>query len=211
MTPRSLPYTIRPMEPGDVPAVSAIDKLSFPLPWSASTFLYEITLEKQAFYYVLLRSETDSKAESRAKWRRWLHNLAHPPSTNSVIGYIGFRNMAGRRSEAHISTIAVHPDWRGRGLGELLLLTALEKALEMKFDVVSLEVRASNRAAQKLYQKYRFRFAGVNPGYYHDGEDAWLMTLEIKDAYRSYLNQLRHALERRILQEERPPRAANQS
>jgi ribosomal-protein-alanine N-acetyltransferase len=113
-----------------------------------------------------------------------------------VIGYVGFRF---RSAEAHVSTIAVHPDWRGKGLGELLLVTALEKALELETRILSLEVRASNQVAQKLYRKYGFRFASVHRGYYRNGEDAWLMEAEVhRDTYRARLARLRQILEARL-------------
>ena len=78
----------------------------------------------------------------------------------------------------------------------LLLLTAMEEALKLNVSVVSLEVRASNRVAQHLYRKYRLRFKGVRQGYYRDGEDAWLMEIEVdQDAYRARLTGLRQRLE----------------
>jgi ribosomal-protein-alanine N-acetyltransferase len=95
----------------------------------------------------------------------------------------------------HISTIAVHPEWRGKRLGELLLLTAMEQALGLGAGLVTLEVRASNDVAQHLYRKYGFRFKGVHRGYYRDGEDAWLMAVEVDGrAYRTRLADLRQAL-----------------
>jgi len=113
-----------------------------------------------------------------------------------LIGYVGFRLQS---AEAHISTVAVRPDWRGNGLGELLLLTAIEQALELGSSAVSLEVRASNRVAQNLYRKYGFRFTSVHRGYYRDGEDAWLMAVQIKqDTYRARLIRLRQMLEARL-------------
>jgi ribosomal-protein-alanine N-acetyltransferase len=84
-------------------------------------------------------------------------------------------------------------------LGELLLLTAMERALEREASVVSLEMRPSNRVAQRLYRKYGFRFTGVHRGYYRDGEDAWLMEVEVnRDTYRARLIELRRVLETRL-------------
>jgi len=80
-----------------------------------------------------------------------------------------------------------------------LLLTAMEHALERGTNVVSLEVRASNWVAHRLYRKYGFRFSGVHRGYYQDGEDAWLMEIEVgEDAYRALLAERHQALEARI-------------
>jgi ribosomal-protein-alanine N-acetyltransferase len=188
------------MEPGDVPAVAAIERLAFPTPWPASSFLYELKHGRRSSYHVLLRPGTGGAVPRERGWRRWLRRVADRPEKGRVIGYVGFRL---RSTEAHISTIAVHPDWRGRGLGELLLLTALEKALELGGSVVSLEVRASNRVAQNLYRKYGFRFTSVRRGYYRDGEDAWLMEAEVgRGAYRARLVRLRQMLEARFRREQ---------
>jgi ribosomal-protein-alanine N-acetyltransferase len=190
-----LSYTIRPMEPGDVSTVVAIERLSFPTPWLASSFLYELH-STRSYYYVLLKPEVSTALPSRQGWRHWLRDVMGPTEESQVIGYVGFRL---KPTEAHISTIAVHPDWRGQGLGELLLLTAMERALEQGVHVVTLEVRSSNEVAQNLYHKYGFRFKGVHRGYYRDGEDAWLMEVEVEqDAYRVRLAGLRWSLEERL-------------
>ena len=193
---QALPYTVRPMEPCDVPIVAAIERLSFPTPWPASSFLYELSNRTRSFYRVLLKAEGRGTASREGRWRRWLCGVIDRPEESRLIGYVGFRLQS---AEAHISTVAVHPDWRGNGLGELLLLTAIEQALELGSSVVSLEVRASNRVAQNLYRKYGFRFTSVHRGYYRDGEDAWLMAVQIKQyAYRARLIRLRQMLEARL-------------
>jgi ribosomal-protein-alanine N-acetyltransferase len=181
------------MEPDDVPAVIAIERLSFPTPWLASSFLYELGRTDRSFYYVLLRpAEEEESVSSERGWRRWLRGVVSLSGENRVVGYVGLRILS---AEAHISTIAVHPEWRGRQLGELLLLTAMEQALGLGAGLVSLEVRASNDVAQHLYRKYGFRFKGVHRGYYRDGEDAWLMAVEAeRSAYRTRLASLRQAL-----------------
>jgi len=79
--------------------------------------------------------------------------------------------------EAHISTIASHPDWRRNGVGELLLVAMIESAAEMGAGVVTLEVRASNQGAQSLYRKYGFEQVGLRKRYYSDNnEDALIMS-----------------------------------
>ena len=192
-----LPYTIRPMEPGDIPAVVAIDRLSFPTPWPASSYSYELSHGTRSFCYVLLRPRMGGAASSSGQgWRRWLRGLIGLPEEDRVIGYVGLRLQG---TEAHISTIAVHPDWRGKGLGELLLLTVMEKALGLEVSVVTLEVRVSNQVAHRLYRKYGFRFKGTRRGYYRDGEDAWLMEFEVnRDACQARLARFRQALAARL-------------
>ena len=193
---RLLPYVIRPMEPSDVPTVTAIDQESFPTPWQASSYLYELRQSNRSFYYTLLRPVTNETVSSGQGWRHWLRGMLNPSKDSRIIGYMGFRF---RPTEAHISTIAVHPDWRGKGLGELLLLTAVEEALERGASVISLEVRPSNHVAQRLYRKYGFRFSGVHRGYYRDGEDAWLMEVEVdRGTYRARLIEMRRLLEARL-------------
>lgn len=84
--------------------------------------------------------------------------------------------MAG---EAHISTIAVRPGWRRRGIGELLLVAMIDKAVELGAEVMTLEVRVSNIAAQNLYRKYGFEEVRIKRRYYMDsGEDAIFMKTE---------------------------------
>lgn len=196
MTSQPLTYTIRPMAVADVPAVVAIERTSFPTPWLPSSFLYELNHNTRSFYYVLLKPETEISTPPQRGWRRWLRSAAGIQDESRVIGYVGFRL---RPAEAHISTIAVHPKWRGRGLGEMLLLTALERGLKLGVSIVTLEVRPSNRIAQRLYRKYGFRLQGVRRGYYRDGEDAWLMEVRInRDVYRARLVELRRALDKRI-------------
>ena len=186
---QSLLYTIRPMEPGDIPAVVAIDRLSFPTPWPPSSYLYELSHNERSLYLVLLKPDTTVPVSSGRGWRGLLRDIANHPKRNRVSGYVGFR-LQGTR--AHISTIAVHPDLRGRSLGELLLLTAIEKALGLQTSSVTLEVRASNLAAQCLYYKYGFQFTGTHQGYYRNSEDAWLMAVIVgKNGYRARLAGLR--------------------
>jgi ribosomal-protein-alanine N-acetyltransferase len=103
--------------------------------------------------------------------------------------------------EAHISTIASHPDWRGKGVGELLLLGMIENSIEIGAHVVTLEVRVSNATAQSLYRKYGFLIAGTRKGYYSDnGEDAYIMTTPSirTEEYAAKLDALRSALVKRL-------------
>jgi ribosomal-protein-alanine N-acetyltransferase len=81
--------------------------------------------------------------------------------------------------EAHVTTFAVHPRYRRRRIGERLLLSILDLALDRHAREATLEVRLSNLAARRLYEKYGFRPVGIRPRYYSDnGEDALIMTTE---------------------------------
>ena len=80
--------------------------------------------------------------------------------------------------EGHIATIAVHPDYRGRGIGQHLLVTAIIAAIQKGAQSATLEVRANNLIAQQLYRRFGFVVVGNRPHYYRDNnEDALIMTL----------------------------------
>ncbi len=152
------PYSLRPMVVDDIPAVLEIDRLSFPTPATEQLFLNELTDNKLAHYQVLIRAGEDDE---------------------TILGYAGFWLIAG---EIHVSTIAVHPDERGRGRGEWLLLNLLLLACGLDSLLVTLEVRRSNLTAQALYHKYRFEEVGMRRRYYRDtGEDALLMTVDFAE------------------------------
>jgi ribosomal-protein-alanine N-acetyltransferase len=143
--------TIRRMTLEDVPAVHAIDELSFSLPWSERSFRFELTENPVSRCWVV-----ESGGGVIAMLVLWL-----------VV------------DEAHIATIATHPDFRRQGIGEKLLLAALLTARAEGARRAFLEVRASNRAAMELYEKHGFFQAGLRPHYYQDNqEDAVLMNLE---------------------------------
>jgi ribosomal-protein-alanine N-acetyltransferase len=125
-------------------------------------------------------------------------NQSTLPGESSIIGLAGFWLMA---DEAHISTIAVHPDWRGLGLGEWLLLSLIETAQTLNAQKATLEVRPSNQTALALYQKYHFEQVGRRPHYYSDNdEDALILTtppLASLD-YQTMLSQRQKALLQRL-------------
>ncbi|MEW6093212.1 MAG: ribosomal protein S18-alanine N-acetyltransferase [Chloroflexota bacterium] len=143
--------TFRRMRPEDVPAVHEIDLLSFSLPWPERSFNHEVNENPAARCWV---AEADGRIA--AMLVMWL-----------IV------------DEAHIATIATHPDFRRQGIGERLLLTVLAAAREEGARRAFLEVRAGNLEAQALYKKYGFSVDGVRPRYYKDNnEDAILMSLD---------------------------------
>ena len=77
--------------------------------------------------------------------------------------------------EAHITTLAIHPEHHRQRLGQLLLIQLLHRALQRSLTHATLEVRASNHRALGLYQKFGFRTAGQRKGYYQDGENALIL------------------------------------
>ncbi len=139
---------IRKMELADLPAVSELDELSFSQPWPAEAFTLEFANPNSRCWVV----EVDERvAAALVLWR--------------VL------------DEAHIATIAVHPDFRRQGLGKALLTTGMEAAYAEGARIYHLEVRAGNLAALEMYAAFGYEVVGRRPRYYQDnGEDALLMT-----------------------------------
>jgi ribosomal-protein-alanine N-acetyltransferase len=177
-----LPYRVEPMTSYDLDAVMEIEYASFSAPWSARAYDYELHYNEMAHYYVARPQNGAARpavvAPRRSWWQRMLGRAraanSVPAAPAPLVGYGGFWMMV---DEAHVSTIATHPEWRRRGIGELLLLAMLEGAAEVGARVVTLEVRVSNESARALYRKYGFEVAGARKNYYSDnGEDALIMT-----------------------------------
>ena len=170
--------TLRYMNVQDIPQVIAIDRLSFDLPWSERSYAYEIN---EANYSHMVVLEKDYETEHRRGWRRWMPRLNGQNNIGRIIGYGGLWNIM---AEAHISTIAVHPDYRGRGWGEILLAGMIGRAIHLEAAYVILEVRVSNITAQNLYLKYGFKTVATKPKYYHsNNEDAYEMRLNLDHRY----------------------------
>jgi ribosomal-protein-alanine N-acetyltransferase len=146
---------IRSMRLEDLPAVLAIDRLSFPLPWPESSFRYELLENPRSLLRVAEIQQMDED------WQ--------------VIGEIVVWLIL---DEAHIATIAVHPDFRGIGIAKVLLANVLAESIQKGIRQATLEVRDSNLIARKLYQRFGFQLVGSRPHYYKDNdEDALLMTV----------------------------------
>ena len=89
---------------------------------------------------------------------------------------VGYGGLCAYPDEAFVQTLAVAPEAQGEGLGGVLLQALLDEAVRRRKTTVSLEVRADNTAAQRLYQRFGFRQAGVRRGYYQpSGTDALVM------------------------------------
>jgi len=111
-----------------------------------------------------------------ARVRRLFYADEASPSNQRIVGLVGLRIMG---DVAYIITIGVREAYRRQGIGELLLISAIDLALMRKARVATLEVRASNSAAQALYEKYGFTKTGARQGYYSDNrEDAVIMTTD---------------------------------
>lgn len=167
---------LRYMRPGDIAQVVAIDRIAFSMPWPSSSYAYEITDSRYSYMLTLEEpGEAEEEPETRG-WKRLIRSFGSR-DRGRVLGYGGLWNIA---DEAHISTIATHPDERGKGYGELLLAAMIRKSIYCNAAYIVLEVRVSNSVAQSLYRKYDFETVDTKINYYRDdNEDAYDMRLEL--------------------------------
>jgi ribosomal-protein-alanine N-acetyltransferase len=160
---------IAAMRVEDIPAVHAVERVSFPVPWPAYAFRQELETNRLARYLVARVG-------------------------GEVVAYGGIWMMV---DEAHVTTFAVLPEHRRGGIGSRLLLALMDMAVELAASVATLEVRISNTEARRLYERFGFRPVGVRPRYYSDNaEDALIMTTaELPSAaMRELLERLRAEL-----------------
>jgi ribosomal-protein-alanine N-acetyltransferase len=140
------------MNEEDIDDVLEIEHKSFATPWSREAFFNELT-QNQFALYVVLEEE------------------------NKVIGYCGAWIVV---DEAHITNVALLPEYRGRKLGEALMRKLMEIASEMGAITMTLEVRVSNFTAQALYRKLGFQNGAIRKNYYTDNqEDALVMWVNL--------------------------------
>lgn len=161
----------RPMTLSDVPQVHAIDQASFSMPWPERSYHYELTQNANSILWV---------AEVIPE---------HSDVPRRIIGMIVVWLVV---DEAHVATLAVHPDFRGQGLSNRLLALGLRSAIVRGAVDSTLEVRASNLKAIKLYEKFGYLEVGQRPRYYRDNnEDAILMTVKgLGPAYLNWLGEI---------------------
>jgi ribosomal-protein-alanine N-acetyltransferase len=145
---------VRRMNVDDVPAAHEIDASSFTLPWPERSLHFEVSNNPAA--------------------RCWIAELE-----GRLVGMLVLWVIV---DEAHIATLATHPDFRQQGVAKKLLSEALNSAYYEGARSVFLEVRAGNKAAQEMYHKFGFEVVGRRERYYKDNhEDAILMKLEHLD------------------------------
>ncbi|MCA0984459.1 ribosomal protein S18-alanine N-acetyltransferase [Halobacillus yeomjeoni] len=145
---------VRKMVRDDIEDVMWVERASFAVPWTEKTFINEIEENPYGNYYVI---EVEGQ----------------------VVGYCGLWLII---DEAHVTNIAIHPEYRGNQYGAELFRYACNQAIENGAIQLSLEVRVSNTAAQHLYRKFGLVPGGVRKRYYSDnGEDALVMWVGLKD------------------------------
>lgn len=140
---------IRAMKPEDLEEVVALEQQTFSMPWTADGFLWG--MEQDGAIYLVVEREKE------------------------ILGYCGASLVL---DEGSINNIAVHPKARKQGIGYKLLSQVLEEGQKKGAAVFYLEVRKSNEAAQKLYEKLGFEAVGIRKGFYeHPREDAMIMSV----------------------------------
>jgi ribosomal-protein-alanine N-acetyltransferase len=151
-----LPVNVERMTEADLDAVLSIEAASFASPWSRQTFLTELHDNQVAHPFVARVSEGDKRG--------------------AVVGYTCVWAVV---DEIHIINFAVHPDHRRQHVGYQLLAGVMRWACEFGCRRGVLEVRTSNRGAQRLYAQFGFAPVAVRQGYYTDNhEDAIIMFVD---------------------------------
>lgn len=146
--------TVRDMTLDDVPAVSALEQRLFPVDaWPLQMFLDELSQPETRRYLVAQGSD-------------------------GIVGYAGLMCI---EPIADVQTIAVVPEYEGRGIGSTLLTRLVREARVRRALDLLLEVRADNPRAQQLYRRFGFEQIHVRPRYYRDGVDALIMRLQLAD------------------------------
>jgi len=181
------------MRKEDIPQVNEIDREAFPTLWPPTDYRHE--LANRLAHYIVACDEEERVEEPEMKavpqkgfsglvsrlrrffnHDRFFGNELPSSGRQYIFGFAGFWIMA---EEAHITNIAVWEKYHRQGIGESLLIALIDLATELDARFITLEVRASNTAAQSLYSKYGFTQVGVRRGYYTDNrEDGILMSLE---------------------------------
>ncbi|MFC2050298.1 ribosomal protein S18-alanine N-acetyltransferase [Chloroflexota bacterium] len=200
-------YIIRRMQDRDIPQALEIDREAFPTQWPHPTYAsFKQELRNRLACYIVLTKPNESEmieqsSDNRKFWQKLLHLFDHdrffgeeiPTEKEYIVGIAGFWVMV---DEAHITTLAVRDSYRRRGVGERLLIEIIEMAVQFNVNVVTLEVRVSNKQAHELYEKYGFQKVGLRRAYYTDnGEDALLMTTDplISNTFQSHFQQLKQS------------------
>jgi len=208
------PCYVRLMRREDIAQVTEIDREAFPTLWPPAN--YQNELRNRLAHYIVAYDEEKMAKETEVKpppqksltgltsrmrqlfnRDRFFSNELPSLDRQHIVGFAGFWIMA---DEAHITNIAVQGPYRRQGIGELLLISTIDLTTELNARIITLEVRASNTAAQSLYRKYGFIQVGLRRGYYTDNkEDAVLMSTEnIGSApFQAQLNRLKQAHSRK--------------
>ena len=147
---------IRDAKSIDIQQIAALERLSFDQPWSVESFVHELSLP---FSRTIVGLSSDDGPGA------------------GIIGYLCRWLVA---DECHILSLAVAPEFRRAGIGEVLMGEIIAEAALKGVAIITLEVRRSNLAARNLYRKLNFAERRVRKNYYGPGEDAIIMEQRLK-------------------------------
>lgn len=176
---------VTPLTPEDLDFVLFLERQVFADAWTRRMYLTDLTSNPLATYLAVRPADGAGSpaATSADEWQAgaWAPADAAAPallqgaaaSLPPILAWGGFWLMV---DEAHIATLAAHPDWRGCGLGQWLMLALLDAAAARGALTATLEVRVGNAPAIHLYDKLGFEIMGRRRHYYRDGEDGLIMT-----------------------------------
>jgi ribosomal-protein-alanine N-acetyltransferase len=203
---------LRQLRAEDIVQVVEIEQEAFTPLWIGTPFKRELNNRYARYLVAYCQAEPCGVAQPSAKeepkpadaslWGRVVRGVQGVvrreqevvvKSDSYIAGYVGIWFQG---NEGHITEIAVREKLRGNGIGELLLIGSLRAAIEYGCSVVTLEARVSNFIAQRLYEKYGFKSAGIRKGYYSDNrEDAVIMTTSPihSEEYQRRFQQLQEA------------------
>ena len=218
---KAMPFAVRPLAEGDIAQSAETEREAFPTLFPPTPFKRELKNRRASYLVAWLQdhalaprpSAPESEEEPqrplfgrllRTAKSRWLARpSAWEPGQDYIVGFLGTWYGVDK---AHIVSVGVRQTYRGQGIGELLLIAAIEHAMARPVDVVTLEVRVSNHVAKRLYSKYGFTERGLRKGYYSDDrEDAVIMTTEAinKPPYPAQFRELVDAHEERWVRSQR--------
>lgn len=199
---------IRPMKQKDIAQVAEIDREAFPSSWSSFSYMsYTQEMGNPLAHYIVASAQEGARTKvggnnSKGRFSQFKEFISHKTSPGKeeyaadedyIVGFAGLRVVLG---EAHLISIATRDSYRSQGIGEMLLISVIELATKLNASIITLEARISNKVAQALYKKYRFREVGIRRAYYSDdGEDAVLMEANAITvaSFQSNLQQLKQA------------------
>ena len=211
-------FHIRQISRLDSKQLVEVERDAFPTLWPPTSFNREIN-NKLAVYLVAVALDDVSDIpgaapESQAPptlfarvavaLRRLLPGAPVPGSSDYILGYLGLWDVV---DDAHVVSVGVRTPFRRHGVGEALLIRAIETAIGWGSRYITLEVRVSNRGAQTLYDKYGFKRVGIRKRYYLDNnEDAYIMTTDsiLTPEYQAHFEQLKALHAKRVSLELHP-------
>ena len=161
---------IRKMVIADIPVVAELERAVYPQPWSMRVFVDELGLDSRTYVVAV--------------------------ADDAIVAYAGLLIV---EDDAHITTVAVDPQARQKRIGTHLMIDLVDRALAIGAQHLTLEVRVSNSAARRLYERFGFAPVGVRKDYYRD-EDAlvmWAIDIDTQD-YATRIADIRESLEEAV-------------